>query len=229
MNNSKVPENKAYKVTVILLLGLAAFSTAMKDLNRLQELVSSAQDLTDKWRGADVIALNEKTISTVEDSCPNDPSQLATSSDDSDSSDSVAAGTAIDIERIYGDSIAEPAVGGNVEVAALRKANRTVSRLSHFRLRYDQAKSLKVETSAKIRHGDWPQRFEFKTFDRQVTLDLPITVFPDIKGAAIDAENSSHFPLSLLGRKLPSARSGNGRRELILKRLEANTSLRRAG
>ena len=36
MNETKVPENRAYKVTLILLVGLAAFSTAMKDLNRLQ-------------------------------------------------------------------------------------------------------------------------------------------------------------------------------------------------
>lgn len=229
MNNSKVPENKAYKVTLILLLGLAAFSTAMKDLNRLQELVSSAQEFTDQWRGAELIAVNDKAISLVEGSCPNDASQLAKASAESDSSDRVAAGTAIEIERIDGDSIAEPAVGGNVEVVALRKANRSASRLA--RPKYAQAKTFKGEISAKSRHSSWPERFEFKTVDGHVTLDLPVTVLTDIKAAAFEAERSADFPLSLLGRisrKQPSGRTGNGRRELILKRLEGSSSLRRA-
>jgi hypothetical protein len=217
MNNSKVPENRAYKVTLILLLGLAAFSTAMKDLNRLQELVSSAQELTDQWRGADLIAVNDKAMSTVEGSCPNDASLLANSSAESNSSDSVAAGTAIEIERIDRENIAEPAVGGNVEVVALRKANRSVSRLA--RPKSSRAKTLKGETFAKSRRGSWPERFEFKTVDRHVTLDIPVRVFTDIKAAGLDAERSSDFPLSLLGRtsrKLSSGRTSNGRRELIL-------------
>lgn len=229
MKNSKVPENRAYKVTLILLLGLAAFSTAMKDLNRLQELVSSAQEFTNQWRGADLTAANDKAVSTVEDSCPNDAAHLANSSAESGSNASVAAGTAIDIERIDGDSIAESAVGGNVEMVALRKANRSGSRLA--RPKYSRAKTLKGETSAKSRHGNWIERFEFKTVDGHVTLDLPVTVFTDIKAAAFDAEASSDFPLSLLGRnsrKQPSGRTGNGRRELILKRIEGSSSLRRS-
>lgn len=212
-------------MTLILLLGLAAFSTAMKDLNRLQELVSSAQEFTDQWRDADLIAVNDNAISTVEGSCPNDASQPANSSAESDSSD-VAAGTAIEIERIEGDSIAEAAVGGDVEVVALRKANRSGPRLA--RPKHGQAKTLNGETSAKSRHGSWPERFEFKTVDGHVTLDLPVTVLTYIKAAAFDAETSSDFPLSLLSRtsrKLPSGRTGNGRRELILKRLEGSSSL----
>ena len=60
MNETKVPENRAYKVTLILLVGLAAFSTAMKDLNRLQEMVSSVQEFTSQWRGTDLVMLNEE-------------------------------------------------------------------------------------------------------------------------------------------------------------------------
>ncbi len=64
-------------MTLILLLGLAAFSTAMRELNRLQEMVSSVHGFTSQWRGADLVTLNEKpvsiqgTIPAIE-SCPKD-------------------------------------------------------------------------------------------------------------------------------------------------------------
>ena len=98
MNETKVPENRAYKVTLILLLGLAAFSTAMKELNRLHEMVSSVQEFTRQWRGTDLVTLNEKPSSTQEtvstnESCPNDSSPLINSSAESGLSDRIAAAT----------------------------------------------------------------------------------------------------------------------------------------
>lgn len=229
MNQTKVPENRAYKVTLILLVGLAAFSTAMKDLNRLHEMISSVQEFTSQWRGNDLVTLNEKPISTNE-SCPNDSPQLVHSSAESGSSDGIAPARGIEIERMDYETITEPEVGGKVELVASKKANRNMPQLA--RAKYAPTRNLKEEISAKRRDSHWPARFEYKTFDRTVTLDLPITMVSDIKADALETEVSPDFPLSLLGRinrKQSHGKTDNGRREFMLKRFERNNSSRRAG
>jgi len=234
MNENKEPENRAYKVTLILLVGLAAFSTAMKDLNRLQEMVSSVQEFTSQWRGTDLVTLNEKTISTpiltpisTNESCPN--SELINSSAESGSREGIAPATGIETENVDCDTIAEPEVGGRVELVARRKANRNAPHLALAK--YSPVRSLKEEISVKGRDGHWPARFEFKTSDRTVTLDLPITMLTDIKADALETEVSPDFPLSALrriNRKQSHPKTDNGRREFMLKRFERSFSSRRA-
>jgi len=230
MNKNKVPENRAYKVTLILLVGLAAFSTAMKDLNRFQEMVSSVQEFTSQWRGTELVMLDVESISTNE-SCPNDIQQLINSSAESDSSDGDAPARSIEIERNAHATITEPEVGGKVELVASKKANRNVSHLA--RAKYAPARHLNEEISAKRRDIHWPARFEYKTFERAVTLDLPMTIVTDIKTDTLETEVSPDFPLSLLGRidhRQSHGKTDNGRREfmLMLKRFERNNSSRRA-
>jgi hypothetical protein len=227
MNEPKVPEGRAFKVTLILLVGLAAFSTAVKDLNRLHKMVSSVQDLTSQWRGTDLAMLNVESISTNE-SCPESSSLLVNSSVESDSSESVAPARGMGSVSSDYWATTEPEVGGKVELVAGRKANRSVPAT---RAKYALARNLNEEISAKRQVSRWPAHFEFKTFDRIVTMGLPITVVTDIEAGALETEVSSDFPLSLLrkiSRKQSHGKTDNGRPELILKRFERNNSSRRA-
>lgn len=225
MNETKVPENRAYKVTLILLVGLAAFSTAMRDLNRLKEMVSGVQEFTSQWRGTDSVARNERPISTHE-SCLNDIQDLIKPAVDSGSSDSVASVSGGEMDMIDCETTSEPEVGGKVELVANRKSNRIV----HLaRAKYAPARNLVEEISAKRRDGHW-SRFEYKTFDRAITLDLPMTMVTEIK-ADLENEGSPDSPLSLLGRisrKQSHGKTENGRREFMIKRLERVTNSRRA-
>ncbi|MGI8899249.1 MAG: hypothetical protein ACR2IB_12745 [Pyrinomonadaceae bacterium] len=227
MNEIKVPENRAYKVTLILLVGLAAFSTAMKDLNRLQEMVSSIQEFTSQWRGSDLVTLKDKSISSGE-SCPNDAPQLVNSSSESGSSDGVASARGIEVETIDLETITKPEVGGKVELVASKKVNRNLPQL--VRAKYAPGKHLKEENSVKRRDSPWPTRIEYKKFDREITLDLPMMMVTDIKADALETEVSPDFPLSLLGRinRKQHGKTDNGRREFIFKRFERLNSSRRA-
>ncbi len=230
--NNKQPENNAYKVTLILLVGLAAFSTAMKDLNRLREMVSSVHGFTSQWHGVDLVALNDKTISTpvsITPSCPNESPELINSAAATGASDGIALRTEIEIESIDYETIAEPEVGGRVELIASRKTNRNVPQLA--RARYAPARTPRQEISAKRRDGHWPAHFEFRTRDRIVTLDLPMTMITDMKADELDTEVLPDFPLSLLGRtnrKQSHGQIDNIRREIMIKRLERSFTSRRA-
>lgn len=231
MKETKVPENRAYKVTVILLVGLAAFSTAMKDLNRLQEMASSLQEFASQWRGTDMVMLNTESLSTIiptTESCPNDSPELINSSGESGSSDGIAP-VSIDIERIDYETISEPEVGGKVELVASKKPNRNLPHLA--RAKYAPARNVKDEMFAKFRDGHRPVHFVYKTADRTVTLDLPITMLTDVKADALEPEVSPDFPLSLMSRinrKQSHGKNDNGRREIMIKRFERSFSSRRA-
>jgi hypothetical protein len=232
MSETKIPENRAYKVTLILLVGLAAFSTAMKDLNRLQELVRGVHEFTSHWRGTVLVALNEKPISTLPpttESCPNDSPELIDSAADAGSSDGIAPGRDVEIETVDYETITEPEVGGKVEPVGSKKLNRDVPHL--VRAKYAPARTIKEQISAKLGNGHWPARFEYKTFDRVVTLELPMKMVTDIKADALETEASPDFPLSLLGRinrKQSHGKTDNGRHEFMIKKFERSFSSRRA-
>ena len=225
MNETKVPENRAYKVTLILLVGLAAFSTAMRDLNRLREMVGSVQEFTSQWRGTDSVALNEKPISTDE-SCPNNIQPLINSSLESGSGDAIMLAGGNEVEEIDGETIKNRSwCKGQV---GRKKSNHSVAHLA--RAKYVPARNLKEEISLTRRGGNWPARFEYKTLDRTVTLDLPMMMVNDIKGD-LEANGSPDFPLSLLdtlSRKHSRGKSNDVRREFMIKRLERSISPRPA-
>ncbi len=237
MNKTKQLENKAYKVTLIVLVGLAAFSTAMRDLNRLREMVSGVHEFTSQWQGTDLVMLDDTTISTpvstpfsATGSCPNKSPEQINSSAGSGESDGTSPATNNEIDSVDDyDTVNEPEVGGKVELLASTKMNRTVPQL--VRARYAPARTPRNESFAKRRDSHWPAHFEFRTHDRVVTLDLPVTMIHDMKADEFEGEVSPDFPLSLLGRtnrKQSHGKTDNGRREIMIKRLERSFSSRRA-
>jgi hypothetical protein len=234
MNESKIPENRAYKVTLILLLGLAAFSTAMRELNRLHEMVSSVHEFTSQWRGTDVVTPSEKSISSPEtisdkQSCPKDNPHLINSSVESGLGDLVAAATNGDVDTMDYKPITEARIGAKVDLIAGRRANRNVPLLA--RAKNAPARNPKQEISAIRRDGNWPARFEYKTVDGRVTLELPMTMVTHIKADAFETEPTPDVVLRWLGkldRKQSHGKNETRRRELMIKRFERNTSSRRA-
>jgi hypothetical protein len=226
MKEPKVPENRAYTVTLILLVGLAAFSTAMRDLNRLKEAVGTVQEFTGQLRGTDLAMLNVETIST-DKSCPNDSSHLIEHAGESGFKDNNAPARGVEFE--FGP-VDEPEVGGRVELIASKKPHRNLPRLA--RVKHTE-RHVKDELSAKRRDINWPTRIQYRTSDRVVTLDLPMGLIREIKAEELDSELTPGFLLSLPvkpGRKPPQYKTDNKvMRELMLRKFErTNYSSRRA-
>ena len=227
MNQTKAPEHKAYKVTLILLVGLASFSTAMKDLNRLQELVSGVQGFTNKWRGTEVVTRNEKqtaVASTQAVSC-----QQGNSSTPSAGEQLIAAATGTGTEMLDYDEMSEPEIGGGVELLSSKATNRSMARVS--RTRYIPAKSLRGEFSARNGDKHRPAHFEYKTFDRVVSFDIPMSLFHDIKADENEIPVAAQVPMSLLNRisrRQSRSKSDNGKREFIFRTIERNVAARPA-
>lgn len=227
MNQTKAPEHKAYKVTLILLVGLASFSTAMKDLNRLQELVSSVQVFTNKWRGTEMVTRNEKqtpVASSQAVSC-----QQGDSSTPSAGEQLIAAATGTGTELLDYDEMSEPEIGGGVELLSTKASNRSMARVS--RNKYIQSKSLRGEFSARSGDKHRPAHFEYKTFDRVVSVDIPMSLFHDIKADESEIPVAAQVPVSLLNRfnrRQFRGKSDNGKREFIFRTIERNVAARPA-
>ncbi len=222
-NTTRTPD-KAYKVILILLVSLAAFSSALRDLNRLQELVGSLQEFSGELLGVGLNTAEAKGISASESLCLQGLAesvqgvqgvQGVNATEEFRWSGRIAQGSAIEIKGINGDLTTEAATGDQVEVIAKKKARRS----------NPDGVAVKV-----VEH--WPDSLEFTTVNGEISLDLPATVNTEIKADTFNGEISSDFPLSLLNRtsrKHLSGRIGNGGRELILKTLNGGISLRRAG
>lgn len=234
MNETKIPENRAYKVTLILLLGLAAFSTAMRELNRLHDMVSSVHEFTSQWRGTGVVTPDVKPISTQEtiadnQSCPIDNPHLISSPTGPALGDLMAAATEGYVDRMDYETVTEPKVVAKVDLIPGKWANRNVPQLA--RAKHARVRNPREEISLIRRDSNGPARFEYKTLDSRVTLELPMTMVTDIKADAFEPEVTPNFVLGLLGkpdRKQSLGKNETRRRELIFKRLERSISSRRA-
>lgn len=114
--------SKSYKVAIILLVSVAAYSSAMKDLNRLQELAGNIHEVT-----ADLLS----GLPTVHAATVRWSSSCSSVVPDRNSVEGfrwngrVAPGGAIEIKGIHGDINAEPSTSGDVEVLANKKARRS--------------------------------------------------------------------------------------------------------
>ena len=66
-NTGQVSEKKSYRVLLLLVVGLAAFSSAMKELNQVQAFTQDTANLVAQW--SEKLAPAEKTISV--ETCEN--------------------------------------------------------------------------------------------------------------------------------------------------------------
>jgi len=103
----------------ILLLAFAVFSSAAKDLDRLQTLARRAHSLTSSW-----VQLGSTAYASGVEAEPGSCSAIAQAEKTEEFHwvGQVAGGQAIEIKGINGGITAEPAPGAEIEVIALKKA-----------------------------------------------------------------------------------------------------------
>ena len=131
-------EKKWPKVVLILVVGMAAFSSAMKELNQVHALTKEAGALIADWVGVVEPTANARSIATVENCSavpPGSPSgqpvwdrgtpQHEGRPDEFHWSGRVAPGAAVEIKGINGDITAEPATGDEVQVVAVKRSRRS--------------------------------------------------------------------------------------------------------
>jgi hypothetical protein len=69
-NTRQANEKKSYRVLLLLVVGLAAFSSAMKELNQVHELTLQTSQLLAQW--SDVVMPGEKTVTLAKvETCEN--------------------------------------------------------------------------------------------------------------------------------------------------------------
>ncbi|MGH9908619.1 MAG: hypothetical protein ACRD8U_23925 [Pyrinomonadaceae bacterium] len=213
MQSNKAPESKGFKVTLIVLLGLAAFSSAMKDLDHIQQFVGSVQKFSGSWSHADgLLASNQGVVSDDEGSCSNE---------------SILAKTSFDIDVEADEDGIEPEVGGEAEVAANRMATLSGPRLTANK----PTRVLKGGIFARGNHARWADIVELKSLNQEVTFDLPMIVLTETKAAFSNTDKVPEFPLSLLNkanRKQTDVKSHNLKREWLLRRIDGNINVRRS-
>lgn len=223
MNSMKTSDSRGFKTTLIVLLGLAAFSSTIKDVNRVLDVVSGAGDLVAGWQTDGFLASNQKAITVDDGSCPSSAG-LSAKSDafKSDGSDADFV-----LENSYQE---EPEVGARAEVLS-RPASRGLLRSTPSKS--ETNRFFKRETFAKSGQRPWPIDVAVKSFDRdrEVTFDYPLNVISDFNLESFNANRLSEMPpnvLGKIGRKQVHIKNESVRRELILRRLDGNISLRRS-
>jgi DUF4097 and DUF4098 domain-containing protein YvlB len=121
MNKTSNGQGKSYQVVLIVLVALAALSSATKDLERLQSFAAQMNNLVAEWSDRGVVTASAAMVT---------PSEIACSDSISQKSNGQAfrwqgridTGKAIEIKGLHGDISAEPASGNEVEVEATKTA-----------------------------------------------------------------------------------------------------------
>ena len=129
MNNiqgQQTGERKLYRVLLLLIVSLAAFSSAMNELNQVQVLASQVGTLVASWSDVMVPTANASTrVITRSCAVADLASQEASRSDEFRWNGTVAAGAAIEVQGINGEIVAEPIGGSEVQVVALKTSRRS--------------------------------------------------------------------------------------------------------
>jgi hypothetical protein len=126
MNNTpnQTGERKSYRVLLLLVVGLAAFSSAMNELNQLYSFTMETGKLIASWSDT-VVPIASASSPVVSNSCASSfIPQNVSHSDEFRWSGNVPAGSSIEVKGINGEIVADAASGSEVQVVALKKARR---------------------------------------------------------------------------------------------------------
>jgi len=128
MNNiqgNQPGEKKFYRVLLLLIVSLAAFSTAMNELNQARSLTLQVGELISAWSDIVVPTANAsapvKAPSCVESFVPQNDKR----SDEFRWNGMIAPGAAIEVKGINGEIVAEPTNDSEVQVTALKTSRRS--------------------------------------------------------------------------------------------------------
>ncbi len=141
MNNiqsNQTGEKKSYRVLLLLIVGLAAFSSAMNELNQMQNLTFQAGKLMASWSetvmptasASSPVIATSCVESVVAASVPQNMMfasfpQNVSRSDDFRWSGAVAPGASIEVKGINGEIVAEPTGGSEVQVVAEKRSRNS--------------------------------------------------------------------------------------------------------
>ncbi len=121
--NFESKERKGYRALLVMLVALAVFSSALKDLERLQLLTDGLEELTASLTGHSFFAASAATISAKGNNIELAPQPQSTASEFRWTG-RVATGQTIEIRGLNGDIAAAGSSGSEVEVVANKRAMR---------------------------------------------------------------------------------------------------------
>ncbi len=194
-------EKASYRIILLLVVGLTAFSSAMKELNQLQEFGLEASRLAAEWSGKLVPAESPPVnpVITVENTpltCENKELQQSAPS----------------VELPWLDNEAAPAAR-TLERVKIRKATPAPPAVEHQVLTESQIARLRQLRRLEID----PVEFEVRIFsDNDAEADAPVA--PELPLYTFRTKSRKHSPV-----KTPRER------EIILKSLNRSINLRTAG
>lgn len=124
MNGTQVSKNKdrQYRVILFVVIGLAAISSATKDLGQLRDIGMEVAGLVAEWSNALTPSVSARTPMTIT-SCS--AGNLVQNTDEFNWSGVVAPGLAVEIKGVNGDITAESASTNEVQVTATKKSRRS--------------------------------------------------------------------------------------------------------
>src|SRR5262245_61156191 len=119
-------ERNNYLVFILLIVGFAAFSSAMNDLNQLRNLTAQVGNVVAAWSDV-VVPIASASTPVVTSACAveNMLPQAISHSDEFRWNGIVAPGAAIEVQGINGEIVAEPTSGNEVQVIALKTSRRS--------------------------------------------------------------------------------------------------------
>ena len=118
-------EKKSYRVLLLLIVGLAAFSSAMNELSQLQRLTVQVSELMTSWSDIMVPTANARTP-VISTSCVSDFAlQNVSHADEFRWNGTVPAGSSVEIKGLNGEIVADSAAGSEVQVVAEKRSRRS--------------------------------------------------------------------------------------------------------
>jgi hypothetical protein len=126
MNNvSQDREKKSYRVLILVVIGLVAFASAMRELNQLRQMTLDAGTMLAAWSDFVIPTANASNPVVAESCSLTRNVTWQRSTDGFKWSGVVAQGQAIEIKGINGDVLAEPSNANEVQVVATKMARRS--------------------------------------------------------------------------------------------------------
>ena len=124
-NGNQRAEKKFHGVLILLVIGLAAFSSAVNDLSQIQSWTAQVQNTVSAWSDM-VVPTASASVTEPATACVKTfVFQNAKHSDEFQWSGQVAPGNAIEIKNINGEITAEQGTGTSVQVVAIKRSRRT--------------------------------------------------------------------------------------------------------
>jgi len=131
MNDSQSNQNRDKKwprIVLFILISLAAFSSAMKELSQAHAFISDAAEFIARWSDTVIPTANARTPVKrvrIEKVLVNEVTQTSQRSDEFRWSGTVAPGQTIEIKGINGDIKTEAASGSEAQVFASKTSRRS--------------------------------------------------------------------------------------------------------